>query len=802
NAGSGKTQVLVQRVIRLLLEGVEPASILCITYTKAAAAEMADRLYAQLAGWTALSDDRLCETISSLGADGKSQIILTRARKLFTLALETPGGLKIQTIHAFCERLLHLFPVEAGLAPGFSLLEDRAADELRERAIAQVTYGQKVAPQVAQAFDVLSDRLNKDQFGTVIKEFISGLRKSDPAILDFTPYAYSILLKEVAGLLPSETYDEVYADFTRIDRETYARCAEVLAGYPTHKNVPNQLRKISTSTDVNEALLDYYFTDALTLRKSLFSVRMNTDHPAVTEFITKEASRLDKLLLRLHSLELIEANAQSFTIAAAALRQIELEKKKSAKVDFDDLIRRTAQLLSTSQARDWVTFKLDPGLSHILLDESQDTGPAQWIIINRLAEEFFAGEGKEQKFTRTLFVVGDDKQSIFSFQGADASSYATARLTHVEGGRLNNVTLDISYRSTDVVLAAVDKVHTLQNNPEKLLREHTAHRSYTFGIVEIWPLGVPDEKATEDPWQKPIDRPPQSSPKRVLARQIASRIKQWLDPQAPRKLAGRDKAVSAGDILILFRSRGPLFHMVMAELRAADVPVAGADRLSLLKSLIVQDILALLNWLLLPQDDHALACILKSPLLPQPLSESELFDVAYDRGSKSVFSRLTGKNFAWLKRLTEAAVVLPPDELLALILNQCRSAIGARLGPEALEASAAMLDMALSFQAEGGASLFGFVQWFQGTETTLKREMSKAGSEVRLMTVHGAKGLEAPIVIIADAAQDPFGARGRPRIVQFKLRDDLYLPLWFASGTGPLLPSLEELKEKAKALEL
>jgi len=802
NAGSGKTQVLVQRVIRLLLEGVEPASILCITYTKAAAAEMADRLYGQLASWTALSNDKLGETISSLGADGKNQIILTRARKLFTLALETPGGLKIQTIHAFCERLLHLFPVEAGLAPGFSLLEDRAADELRERAIAQVTYGQKVGPQVAQAFDVLSDRLNKDQFGMVIKEFIAGLRKSDPAILDLAPYAYAILLKEVAGLLPSETYDEVYADFTRVNLEAYARCAEVLAGYQTHKNVPNQLRKISTSTDVNEALLDYYFTDALTLRKSLFSVRMNTDHPAVAEFITKEASRLDELLLRLHSLELIEANAQAFTIAAAALRQIELEKKKSAKVDFDDLIRRTAQLLSTSQARDWVTFKLDPGLSHILLDESQDTGPAQWIIINRLAEEFFAGEGKERKFTRTLFVVGDDKQSIFSFQGADAKSYANARLTHVEGGRLKNVTLDISYRSTDVVLAAVDKVHTPQDNPEMLLREHTAHRGDASGIVEIWPLGVPDERAAEDPWQKPIDRPPQSSPKRVLARLIASRIKQWLDPQASRKLAGRDKPVSAGDILILFRSRGPLFHMVMAELRAADVPVAGADRLSLLKSLIVQDILALLNWLLLPQDDHALACILKSPLMPQPLSESELFDVAYDRGSKSIFSRLTGKNFAWLKRLTEAEVVLPPDELLALILNQCRSAIGARMGPEALEASAAMLDMALSFQAEGGASLFGFVQWFQGTETTLKREMSKAGSEVRLMTVHGAKGLEAPIVIVADAAQDPFGAKGRPRIVQFKLRDDLYLPLWFASGIGPLLPSLDELKENAKALDL
>ena len=802
NAGSGKTQVLVQRVIRLLLEGVEPASILCITYTKAAAAEMADRLYSQLASWVALSDEKLTEAINNLGADGKSQTILIRARKLFTLALETPGGLKIQTIHAFCERLLHLFPVEADLAPGFSVLEDRNADELRERAMAQVIYGHRALPETLQAFDTLSNRVNNEQFATVIKEFIAGLRKTDPAVLDLSAEAYALLLKQSAGLLPSETYDEIYADFIRIDQLTYARGAAALAGYPTHKNVPEKLLKISTSTDIMDDLLSYYFTAEKSLRKSLFSVKMNTDHPDVTEFITNEASRLDQLLLRLNSLELIEANTQAFIIASAALRQIEEEKQKSAKVDFDDLIRRTAQLLSTSRARDWVTFKLDPGLSHILLDESQDTGPAQWIIINRLAEEFFAGLGREQKAPRTLFVVGDEKQSIFSFQGADVVSYADAREKHVNFGNLKNVTLNVSYRSTDVILEAVDKVHTPQTDPQKVLRSHTASRKDTLGIVEIWPLIAPDDKPVGQPWDTPLDHIPQSSPRRKLARMMAQRVKLWIDPQAPRKLAGKDKAVSAGDILILFRSRGPLFRMVMAELRAAGVPVAGADRLSLLQSLIVQDVLALLNWLLLTQDDHALACILKSPLVPEPLSEPELFAAAYDRKSTSLLSRLSGENLNWLKRLQAAVLTSTPDELLALIFNHCRKDIAARLGPEAHEASDAMLDMALAFQAEGGASLFGFVQWFQGTETTLKREMAKPSGEVRLMTVHGAKGLEAPIVIIADAAQSPSGANGRPRILEFSPRPGLTLPLWFASGTGTLVPEFGKLEDLAKALEL
>ena len=805
NAGSGKTEVLVQRVIRLLLDGVLPDSILSITYTKAAAAEMANRLFAQLARWTSLDDEELSQTISDLGADGENPEIITRARQLFTRALETPGGLKIQTIHAFCERLLHLFPVEAGLSPGFQLLDDRAADELRDNAISDVVYNANPGSEISAAFERLSVRLNQEQFTTMITDFTTILRQSEPGILSLSPSDFSVLLKTEVGLSGTDFLTDAQAELSTVDQNRYAQCAAAMKGSKLFNKVDisGQLLAIAQARDATQLLTDFYLTKKHQPRSDLLSVKMINDHPEVDEFIQREALRLKLLLYRVNALQLVEANTDAFTVASSVLRYIEVEKQKSGKVDFDDLIRRTAQLLSQTWAHDWVTFKLDAGLTHILLDESQDTGRAQWIIIDRLVKEFFAGKGQDFKAIkpdapRTLFVVGDEKQSIFSFLGADVATYDVARQNYVNSGQLQNVTLDISYRSSDTILRAVDIVHTDQSGSDKLLRAHTASRIAAAGIVVIWPLVKSDDKPENAPWQKPIDRPPQSSPKRILARQIATRIKSWIDPQRPRKLAGREEAVSAGDIMILFRTRNQFFPMVMAELRAVGIPVAGADRLQLLQSLIVKDLLALLNWLLLPQDDHALACILKSPLLPEPLTEAELFAAAYDRKDANLVGRLSHSNQQWLDELRSAAMQVSPDRLLARILTKCRKAISARLGPEALEASDAVLDMAITYQIEGNTSLFGFVQWFQATETTLKREMEKAGSEVRLMTVHGAKGLQAPIVIIADAAKSPYGGTTKPQVLGFNSKRGVILPLWLDSNIKPLPPDFEALKGQGK----
>ncbi len=359
----------------------------------------------------------------------------------------------------------------------------------------------------------------------------------------------------------------------------------------------------------------------------------------------------------------------------------------------------------------------------------------------------------------------------------------------VEEGPLDEVELAVSYRSTDEVLAAVDQVFS----PGQ--REHTASRVGERGLVEIWPLVEADEEADEEPWTKPVDRPPQSSPQRKLARQIAGMIASWLDHGRPRKLMGRNRRINPGDILILFRSRGSLFRMVLAELRSLRVPVAGADRLDLLKSLIVQDLQMLLSWLLLPQDDHALAVILKSPLVPQPVSEEELFHLAHGREVVLLYERLTGKNRAWLDELRSLALTETPFALLSRILNTSRKAIMARLGTEAIEASDAMLDLALEHEREHGPSLFGFLRWFASTETTIRRELEQASGEVRLMTVHGAKGLEAPVVILADAKAMGGGSNSRQQVLALP---ESGLPLWIPSGSKPYLPTLEAWVEHDK----
>lgn len=796
NAGSGKTHVLVERVIRLLLAGAEPASILCITYTKAAAAEMSSRLFARLGSWAALSNAQLIEALDAMEADGNDAALRARARSLFTLALETPGGLKIQTIHAFCERLLHLFPVEAGIAPGFSVMDERDTDEMQARATeAILQYAESgAAPELAGSFQRLAQDLNEEQFASLVRSFVSALRKSGASLSRLTRDAYQAGLKAVLGIAPDLAHDTVTQSIAVIEAEIYRTHAELLRPHVSPStNASALLFKIVEQVEIrHQSILDFYLTKAFEPRKSLILKGAQRDLPDTHAYLLREQDRVAQAVQLANTLKAIEASADAFALASAILRRIEEEKRSTGKYDFDDLIARAARLLSSGPATQWVLKKLDAGIDHILLDEAQDTGPHQWQMILAMAQEFFAGESAREGVNRTLFVVGDKKQSIYSFQGADISAYAQAHQLFLERGWLEDVELSISYRSTDEVLAAVDQVFSQGH------RDHTVSdaRKNDAGLVEIWPLVPDDEDVPDDPWTTPLDRPPRDSAQRKLARLIASKIKTWLDDGTPRKLAGEDRAVTAGDILILFRNRNAFFRMVLAELRARDVPVAGADRLNLLKSLIVQDLQMLLSWVLLPEDDYALSVILKSPLVPEPLNEAQLFELVHGRDG-TVHERLTGKNRAWLDELR--AMPASPFALLSHVLNRQRRAIAVRLGSEAIEASNAMLDLALDHERQSGPSLFGFLRWFSATETTIKRELEKGTGEVRLMTVHGAKGLEAPVVIIADAKAQGGGPRNLPQLVTAPENSRVPgLPVWLPSGSGPLLPVLTDWVQAGK----
>jgi ATP-dependent helicase/nuclease subunit A len=779
NAGSGKTHVLVDRVIRLMLAGSEPAKILCLTFTKAAAAEMANRLFERLSAWIALNDEQLYKFIAAIGHTKVSQLDLVRARKLFTLAMETPGGLKIQTIHAFCERLLQLFPVEAGIMPGFRVMDDvEAADVLLEARQSVIAAARK-GGDLAKALDAIAARVQAVTFDeligklldkrTQIADVLSGSQAIEAAIRE---------LGEHAGLLAGETANTIQSELVAIDRAVYASMIQSLGKgtAKTDATMMERLKSVMASQDDDrciELLQTVFITDGGLARSAstLMTNKLAASDPTCQSCLIEERDRVFKAFGKLSLCRMFEATRDLLTLASGIVERYERLKRERGLYDFVDLIARTQKLLTQSRAAPWVLYKLDGGIDHMLVDEAQDTSPVQWSIVKAMTEEFFSGEGARAHVERTLFVVGDRKQSIYSFQGADPDSFDAAR-RHFKrtvknaGKAFRSVDLVASYRSVTTVLKAVDDVFSFDTAKKGLEAQadkpiiHEAERIGHAGIVELWPL-VPRPPSEEKSPLKPVDLASERHPRRVLAKQVAEKIKYWIENK--RLLASRGRAVRPGDILILVRGRNLFFEAMIAELQLRQIPVAGADRLKLGQHIAVLDLLSLARFVLLPDDDLSLAEVLKSPLIPDALNDDDLFELAYGRDDKSLWDRLKASRFQAAHRLLESWIKLAqgasPFEFFSAVLLQGepsgRKRFQARLGGQAADPIDAFLDRVLAYEMREAPSLQGFVSHFTAEDIEIKRDMEQDTDEVRIMTVHGAKGLEANIVMIPDAAELP-----------------------------------------------
>ena len=803
NAGSGKTHVLVDRVIRLLLGGVDPARIMCLTFTKAAAAEMANRLFERLSGWIALSDEDLVTALRALGTGAPDGQLLERARQLFTRALETPGGLKIQTIHAFCERVLQLFPVEAGVVPHFTMLDDRAAKELRQAARDSVLLRAQAEPQSALglALHDVASLVQADAFDDLLGNLLSE-RANLAAILD-TEDGLAVaeaMLRHHLNLRPDESQDTVHADLA-IDRSDYDRLASLYAtGTKTDGDRATSIRAALANRNCSLIdLKDLYLTRAGDHRKlgSMSTKGLLDRNDWLEPFLTAEQTRLVEGLGKLADLERIAATGNLLRIGAAIVAEYESAKRQMGAYDFDDLIIRTGELLSERPDAQWVLYKLDGGIEHLLVDEAQDTSPAQWEIIRSLTDEFFAGEGIHGRRHRTVFVVGDRKQSIYSFQGADPDVFETIH-DEFEGRTceaqevFRDVDLTVSFRSTKEVLDVVDAVFRpgtparsgLDGQSTRRDWNHESNRRDVPGVVELWPLTEPLDREPDDPWQAPVDREPAQSPRRRLAHELAQTIKSWI---GRRTIVALNRAVAPQDILILVRSRDGFFDALIRALWSAGVPVAGADRLKLGENIAVLDLLALAQFCIMPEDDHALAAILKSPLFADPLSEDDLLAIAAERGTQSLWSRLRASGnprcraaAELLEPLIRGAPAARPFEFFSAVLGLSRGRFLARLGSEANDAIDAFLETALGFEESHATSLAGFVNWFAASEIEIRRNMEQAAGEVRIMTVHGAKGLEAPIVILPDTVSVPDHRNTSALLMLPAGSANAKVPLWLA----------------------
>ncbi|WP_417771937.1 double-strand break repair helicase AddA [Stappia sp.] len=777
NAGSGKTFVLSRRVIRLLLAGTAPSRILCLTFTKAAAAEMATRVFDTLGAWTALDDAALADEIAEIEGETPDAARLARARHLFATALETPGGLKIQTIHAFCEALLHQFPLEANVAGHFSVLDDRQAAELLATARAKVMGAAERDPQspFGRALGFLISEMADKSVEEVLAELVS--RRNDLRAWLVEAGSLQEGLRELRrgfGLDPDETLADVewrMRGETVFDATRAAHYADLLAtGGANDVARAQKLRAGIVAEDFSSwraTWLAAFFTAKLTPTKSLAGKAVASANPELAEDLAAEQARLERLLERWRAAYALAGTEAALRLADAMLDAYEGEKTRRGLMDFEDLIIRTANLLARSDAALWVQYKLDQGLDHILVDEAQDTSPQQWQVVRALAEEFFAGETSNPRL-RTLFAVGDEKQSIYSFQGAVPAYFAEmrrhfARRAEEAERNFSRLELTLSFRSRPDVLSAVDLVFAEPAAHKGLSQDegapvHEAIRRNEPGMVEIWSPEQTETLAEPDDWTAPLDRLSAASPVSRLASRLAETIDAWW----------KRREADPGDVLVLVRKRGPFVDALTRALKQAGVPVAGSDRLLLNEHIAVADLVALGRFLLLPEDDLSLAAVLRGPLFG--ISEEQLFAIARPDPAtrrsgtlwQSILRRSQDDPFwgAIRERIEDwraRADFMPPFEFYARLLGADggRRAFRARLGNEVDDILDEFLALTLGFEQTGTPGLEGFLAWFAAAPTQVKRELNAARGVVRIMTVHGAKGLEAPLVVLVDGGGAP-----------------------------------------------
>src|SRR3954463_8386073 len=788
NAGSGKTHVLAQRVIRLLLRGTPPEKVLCLTYTKAAAANMANRVFGELAKWTPLSDDDLDIEIAKVEGRRPDALRRLRARRLFAQALDTPGGLKVQTIHAFCTRLLHQFPFEADVAARFEVLEERTQSELIDRLRMAVLMQAAAQPDsdLGRALSAAITAAADMTFNEMIVEAIGRRDELVAWVANAGGIATAIEeLSRALGVDPQDTSESVAAEFfsgALIAESEYpaaiAALEQGLKGDKEHAARFDSLRLLE-GNDRIRAYQSIFCTAELEPRKNIVSRGIRENNPSLFQRLLAEQERVCALIARRRAVATRERTAALVTITHDVIARYRAEKNRRGLLDYDDLIEKALHLLTEERAR-WVHYKLDLGIDHVLIDEAQDTSPKQWEIVKRLTAEFAAGKGAREG-TRSVFAVGDEKQSIFSFQGAEPAEFDRMKRYFGTAFRqaemaFREVRFQYSFRSAPTVLDAVDTVFKRPEAHAGLTEVagaivHEAVRANAPGTVELWPMIEPDEKLDIEGWDAPFDESSERSPRVRLASKIARTVKHWI---GRRDLVGEGvarHAVRPGDILVLVRQRGALFEAIISELKREGIEVAGADRLTLTEHIAVMDLMALVDALLLPGDDLALASVLKSPLFG--LTEEQLFALACGRKGSlraALRERAADLEFmeanARLERYAEWARHHSPFAFYARILgaDKGRARFYARLGPEAADALDEFLEHALLYERQEAPTLQGFVAWLRAGETQVKRDMDIARDEVRVMTVHGAKGLEAPIVILADTITPPKGPR-EPRML-------------------------------------
>ena len=789
NAGSGKTTTLVDRVARLLLQKAPPGEILCVTYTKAAAAEMQARLFEKLGRWAVMDDAELSRDLVRLdGRDpsGLKAEDLREARRLFARALETPGGLKIQTIHAFCEKLLRRFPIEAGVSPAFKVLENEAAIALSHAAREDLARAALADPdgRLGAAYSHFAVELDWKAFHALLA-MIEAERGKLVGYVERWTSGFAPGPHILAGVSEEDTPGGIETDFLNwLDPAAWRAAADGFAtGSANDQKIAAQMRE-AVPPHSSLAAMKPLFIDSKGAARTKFGTK--NAPPAAAAYLDSVSLKYCAVLDRMRAARVADDTVKALTLATAHAAYYETAKARQGALDFSDLVVRTVDLLTVRSTAAWVLFKLDGGIEHVLVDEAQDTAPDQWAIFKALTEEFFSGEGAPRRgetprIPRTVFAVGDEKQSIYSFQGArperlrqEAQAYEA--LARGAGRPFEEVPLDTSFRSTEEVLAFVDEAFKGPDHARALvgatgdIPTHQPARIDQHGSVDLWPLFQDPATPDREAWNAPVDKEDARSGRKQLAQALARDIRKQVEAgSAVHNRDGNKRPARWGDFLVLVRRRDALFEEIIRALKAEGVPVAGADRLKLSSHIVFDDLIAVARFALYPDDDLSLAEVLRSPFCDvtdfgdphslYPLADKE------GREGRSLWRELrlrADEQPQWRRARDFVQAALDardrdPFAFFSSLLNRIdetgvsgRARILARLGREVEEAIDETLAQVLAAEDRGGVDLETCVALLEAADVEVKREMEGARDEVRVMTVHGAKGLEAPIVILPD----------------------------------------------------
>lgn len=778
SAGTGKTKVLSDRVLRLLLAKVAPAKILCLTYTKAAAVEMNERIAKRLSSWAVMEENDLEKEISDLlGTEYQTQnktALLSFARTLFAVLLDTPGGMKIQTIHSFCQDVLKRFPLEAGISPYFDVLDDRNAKEILQNIKTELlkSVDDNIEDESAKAIRYLTQTVSEFKFPEIMNMITENRSKIDLLLKKHKGNICRIIpfLENQLGVSVKISAIEIKNElFKNIDHVRFKLAMDAFrqGGKEDLKRAETfaQISNCDFVADCYDAYKLIFLTKDGAARAKVATKSAVKIYPDIEDFIAQETERLLWCENKLAALNVLHSTISVLYIAKNIIDKYNAYKQIYSVLDYEDLIIITRNLLENSNVADWVLFKLDGGIEHILIDEAQDTSPNQWAIIRALTQEFFAGLGShENDLQRTVFVVGDRKQSIYSFQGADPKEFD--KMYRYFNERIQNfskIHLDVSFRSTKAVM---DCVNILFDNecakkgvvPEGEKINHRPFRLGEGGKVEVFPLLKEDtaDKTPDYNWLLPVNPEQKTSLSNTLAKQIAQNIKDIVE--SGEILASKNRPVRYGDFMFLVQQRNAFVEEFVRACKDKGVSVAGVDKLKLLEQIAVMDLISLGKFLLLPADDLSLAEILKSPIFG--LNDDDLFDLCYKREG-TLFSNLL-KNHKYfhisetLKNLLNMAGYARPFELFNFVLVNLkgRKNFIARMGNDVEDVIDEFLNLTLVFEQKHTPSLEAFIFWIGQDEVIVQKEMEQGQSDtVKIMTVHGSKGLQAPIVILADTTR-------------------------------------------------